>query len=697
MNAHCPSADIRKRDTSAVRATWLLLCIILVGFLTRLYHIQYQSAWVDEYFNLVYHNAPSLGAFLDFVRLFGLDITPLGFALLYLWGQVVGNESLVLLRLGTVAAGVACVPLAFWLGHRIRGRNAGLVAALLVAISPTHIWTSQSLRPNVFIELAALVSLCGLVAACGGRERLGWFINGTANLALMWIHPFSAFLIGAEGLFLSWRFWNSFRRLFFWGLVHFVIVLSPLLWMKTTLSYVASAEDDFIMQPPPIGEIIADWLGDDAVQMSDPFAFQGDTWPFLHGSLRDRFVSSHVYWDRGLMAFYGLIICFLLWRLVRRETPPKERENAALLLAISTLPLALTVAATHLWRPIILPRYTSYTSFALYLAAGWVLSGLKPKGLRGAALAGVAVLYAYQLSFQLPASTRTNWLAAGRAIQAQASPSDLVLVRGTHWGCQNFRLNMQWQDLARTEPAYSLQSLCMRSSAFFAEAGNAGLCVWAMVEPFVYTLPPLAGFEECLHDRGLCFEVTYFPGMNGLHLYRIRRDPAQTPMPDPKPVPTDVDYAGLARELGLDPSDPAVDDALRQALDSQWPPTRFYFSLLAFQLMDGGHADLAAASARRAIQEDPTYLLGPFALALALYEAGDIAGARHAYAMALEVDRIGYFEHYRPLLVELYEKGNPDAARVEFERLDRWGLHMPFAIRRRFLPRANVEVEVTSK
>jgi uncharacterized membrane protein len=85
-----------------------------------------------------------------------------------MWGWVrLFGDGEISIRLPSVIFGVASVPLVAMLARRIFGGRAALLAALLLALSPPHLWASQAARPyalTAFLALAAEASFSRLVA-----------------------------------------------------------------------------------------------------------------------------------------------------------------------------------------------------------------------------------------------------------------------------------------------------------------------------------------------------------------------------------------------------------------------------------------------------------------------------------------------------------------------------------------------------
>ena len=74
--------------------------------------------------------------------------------------------------------GVASVGLTYLLGARLAGREAGLAAALLVAVSPVEVFTAHMVRPDVALE--TLVLLAFLAFQRLGPDRRADLLSGVA-------------------------------------------------------------------------------------------------------------------------------------------------------------------------------------------------------------------------------------------------------------------------------------------------------------------------------------------------------------------------------------------------------------------------------------------------------------------------------------------------------------------------------------
>jgi tetratricopeptide (TPR) repeat protein len=144
------------------------------------------------------------------------------------------GESEFLLRLPGVLFGILSLALIYRLGRRLFDSVTGVLAALLLAVSPFHLTHSQEVHPYTLVVLLTLLSVDFFVAAIRQPTWGRWLSWLTATALGLYAHPFVMFVFAAEmvtGTFLALREWarHSHRaplaRLLLGG------VLVVLLWL----------------------------------------------------------------------------------------------------------------------------------------------------------------------------------------------------------------------------------------------------------------------------------------------------------------------------------------------------------------------------------------------------------------------------------------------------------------------------------
>jgi hypothetical protein len=115
---------------------------------------------------------------------------------------VLGRLDPAVVALAFVAAGVATVGLVWWLARSIGGAVAGLIAGLLVAVSPSAIAASVTIwNPNLVAPATAL-ALAAAWRAWTSR-RPGWWIVGIGAVGLAaQLHVISSILVAPVGALL---------------------------------------------------------------------------------------------------------------------------------------------------------------------------------------------------------------------------------------------------------------------------------------------------------------------------------------------------------------------------------------------------------------------------------------------------------------------------------------------------------------
>jgi 4-amino-4-deoxy-L-arabinose transferase-like glycosyltransferase len=123
---------------------------------------------------------------------------PLYYLLTWLWVQLGSDHSAVALRMVSLLAGSAAVPVAFMAMRRFVGSRLALVVAWLFAISPLLLEYSIYARSYAVLVLLMLISLWAVGALLERASWPRWLFWGCAATALVWTHYFAAFLVAAE-------------------------------------------------------------------------------------------------------------------------------------------------------------------------------------------------------------------------------------------------------------------------------------------------------------------------------------------------------------------------------------------------------------------------------------------------------------------------------------------------------------------
>jgi 4-amino-4-deoxy-L-arabinose transferase-like glycosyltransferase len=181
---------------------WLVVLVVsLVGAALRL-RVVGQSLFADELSTYWIVSRQGLGGVVATVHTNAEITPPLYFVLSWLATRI--DLTPELLRLPSLLAGVAAVPLTYLLGSRTVGRWPGLVGAALVALSPFMIYYSTEARGYELAIVLVLSSTLALLAAVDGR-RIGWWLAyGGCSCAAVYTHYTAVFALAVQLLWLLW-------------------------------------------------------------------------------------------------------------------------------------------------------------------------------------------------------------------------------------------------------------------------------------------------------------------------------------------------------------------------------------------------------------------------------------------------------------------------------------------------------------
>lgn len=193
---------------TARQAGIAVLGLVVVGAALRLYALGQPSLWFDEAITtnaaigLLEHGRPAFPSGAVYWRAFPHTLLVAG----SLAGFGVSEWAA---RFPSVLAGVATIPVVYWLGREVGNRRVGLVAAALVTALTWEIAWSRQARMYQLLQLAYAVALLGLArvdrTGLDDRVTLGLIGGGTMLAALT--HRIGLVLLPVAGGYLVLQLW----------------------------------------------------------------------------------------------------------------------------------------------------------------------------------------------------------------------------------------------------------------------------------------------------------------------------------------------------------------------------------------------------------------------------------------------------------------------------------------------------------
>ena len=171
----------------AITAAGVTLRLVLLG----------DSLFGDEVgaYSIVAGNGP--GEIIRILHGNSVDLNPPLFFLLARLASVLGYSPETL-KLVSLIAGTAAIPLTYLLGVRTVGGRAALVGAALMAFSPFALFYSTEARPYMLLVALGLLASLALLRALESRQPVWWAAYALASAAAMYTHYTVVFLLLAQ-------------------------------------------------------------------------------------------------------------------------------------------------------------------------------------------------------------------------------------------------------------------------------------------------------------------------------------------------------------------------------------------------------------------------------------------------------------------------------------------------------------------
>jgi mannosyltransferase len=388
-----------------------LLPILVLAFALRIAGLGSGSLWYDETVS-VHLAGKALAALVAHTA---RDIHPPGYyLLLHPWLRLAGESEFAAAFL-SLFFGLLLVALAYRLGRSVSGPQAGLWAALLVALSPYNLWYSQEVRMYTLgaaLGVGLLLATLSLLRWSRGPVPWGRLaLYALLGAAALWTLYYSAFLLVALNLLVAALWLGGLqpgrrqpagrRWLAAWALAQVGALLLYAPWLPVAWRQAS--------QPP-----VPPWRG---------FTGLGqvliETWSAL--SLGQ---SADLAWAWPAAILFALLVTLGL-------AGRRARGQAWFLLGSVLLPVLLIYLASFA-APLYHVRYAFTYSTAFYVVAGAGLAFLwrwrRPVAWLSLALAAVlalASIYAYHTD---PHYAPDDHRAAVRFLADAWRPGDVVVV-----------------------------------------------------------------------------------------------------------------------------------------------------------------------------------------------------------------------------------------------------------------------------
>lgn len=369
----------------------LLILIITAGFLLRLYRLPYESVWYDEAFS-VHSSQQSLKHILNLRD----TSPPFYYILLHFVIKAIGISEFNV-RLLSVFIGTITIYLLYVLGKKLFGINAGIFAALILALSPLHHYYSQEARSYALLFLLVLTSMYFYLLLCEKPKKtnLGFYL--ISSVLLLYTHIYSIFIVLAQNVHYFYRYKFKIKKIKKWVILQIILLLLYLPWIFVLKNVIASKGYSWISKPTF-------------------FILQSIFYTFFAGEGFSIF---------GMLLTDIFLIIILMLLLNFKKKIFENKDKFMLLLLWFLIPIFVPFTFSLISIPIFTLKYVIISSFPVYLLIGLYLSEAKIKK----SLTALIIIFSiFTIIAQSITVEKDDWKSISKYLNTNVDKNEAIVV-----------------------------------------------------------------------------------------------------------------------------------------------------------------------------------------------------------------------------------------------------------------------------
>lgn len=369
--------------------------VLGVALVVRLVGLGAESAWIDEGYSL----SLAKYSFADIIRGTVSDQhPPLYYLLLHVW--LAFGTNITMARLLSVFLGVINVYQLQILGRKFGGQWLGLVASLLLAINPMHVWYSQEVRQYMLLAVLTTAAMSELWACLAGKNR--WIFYGLFALLSLYTQYFAVFILFSQAvLVLIWSLWKQTKHILVqWLLTSLVVAVLFLPWLPVAIN-------QFLYHPTP-------WIDDPVIAEIRDVPLR-----LLLGS-GVVILPDWVLW----LATIGLLI-MLIWMFQKGFRGVRGKPHPMVFLGAWCFLPYLSISLISIFYPVF-----QFKQFLIVLAPALLLAGLfvsyLPKHLKILGFVMLLLIPSVTLIYQQGTLSKDDWRGMSAYIEKSWQQEDII-------------------------------------------------------------------------------------------------------------------------------------------------------------------------------------------------------------------------------------------------------------------------------
>ena len=371
--------------------TLALLLVIITGFSLRIYKLSDENIWYDEV-SSVYYSQQSLSHILSLRD----TSPPLYYVLLHFIIILFGGSEFSI-RFLSVLFGTASIYFLYLLGKELFNRKVGFFSALLLALSPLHVYYSQEARTYSLLIFLTIMSMYYYIRLDKKTELYNIILYIVTTGLLLYSHVYSIFLVISQNMHQIYKHRLNLSKLKKWFLIQLVIAVFYLPWIIYLAGIVNQYKYSWIPKPTII----------------------------------DLLITLYTYSSGEIFSLSGLVLIFLFIALIiyfiKSRFFVHVRDKFIILVFWALSPIFIPFLYSIFFTPIFTSKYTIISSVPLYIISGFVFTKTNHRKIRTIFFLIITFLIIVNL-IQATSIKKDQWKLISDYIKGNANKNELVYV-----------------------------------------------------------------------------------------------------------------------------------------------------------------------------------------------------------------------------------------------------------------------------
>jgi mannosyltransferase len=394
------------------RDEMIIGAILLLGLFLRLYGLGAESIWQDEGFSIkVAHMSIS-----QLIVTSAGDVhPPFYYLLLHYWIALFGDSEFSCRSLSALV-GVLSIVMIYNVGRLLLGREAGMLSALVLALSEFHIHYSQVARMYSLMALLTLLSFYFFIRLLNEKSFKISISYALCTVLLMYTHVYGLFIVIAQNISAFMILIPSKKNAVLrkWLVLQVMLCGLYLPWAYSLMGQIMRVEKGYWIPVPTALSIVATFKEYAGSAYSLPFFLL----PVLLLSVPLRRSTADTPPAGDLSSMNDL----------RRDEADPAVNGIPLLWVWLLTPVVLPFLISLFSRPIYHFRYTIGASLAFYLLVGTGIAGIRSKPLRILLICLVLLGSFANVRGYYRTTHKAQWRDVARYLSQKAQPGDLIVI-----------------------------------------------------------------------------------------------------------------------------------------------------------------------------------------------------------------------------------------------------------------------------